>query len=114
MKLPHDQAYFFELETALHRKEIRNSPDAVSALLADEFVEFGRSGRIWDKRSIIESMQKEKLDQKVTVHDFAARELSPDIILVTYKTASALRSSIWKRVGEKWQIVFHQGTAISG
>ncbi len=113
MKLPNDQAYFFELETALHRKEIRNSPDAVSALLADDFVEFGRSGRVWDKASIIESMQKEELDEKVTVQDFAARELSPDVVLVTYKTASALRSSIWKRFGEKWQMVFHQGTATS-
>ena len=31
----------FELETSLHKKEIRNSPAAVAALLADDFIEFG-------------------------------------------------------------------------
>jgi hypothetical protein len=55
-------------------------------------------------------MQKETLDQEVTVQDFATRELAPDVVLVTYKTASALRSSIWKRIGGKWQMIFHQGT----
>ena len=106
-------AFFFELETSLHMKHVRNSTDAVSALLADDFVEFGRSGRVWDKRAIIESMQRETLDQEVTVKDFAARELAPDVVLVTYKTVSALRSSIWKRLGGKWQMIFHQGTGTS-
>jgi len=111
--LNHDQAYLFELETALHRSDIRNSPDAVSALLADEFIEFGKSGRVWDKRSIMESMQREKLDHRITVKDFVARELAPDVVLLTYQTASALRSSIWKRFGDKWQMIFHQGTRTS-
>jgi hypothetical protein len=114
MKLPdNNAAFFFELETSLHMTHIRNSPDAVSALLADDFVEFGRSGKVWDKCSIMESMQREKVDQKVTVKEFAARELAPDVVLVTYKTASALRSSIWKRLGGKWQMIFHQGTGTS-
>ena len=111
--LDDDAAFFFELETSLHMKHIRNSPDAVSALLADDFVEFGSSGRVWDKSSIIETLQREKLDQKVIVKDFAARELAPHVVLVTYKTASSLRSSIWRRLGGKWQMIFHQGTGTS-
>src|SRR5215472_15519776 len=84
-KLPEkDTAHFFELETSLHRREIRNSPDAVSALLADDFLEFGSSGKIWDKPSMVASMEKEQLDLQVTVEDFAARELAPGVVLVTY------------------------------
>ena len=123
MKLPdNDTAYFLELETSLHRKQIRNCADAVSALLADCFIEFGSSGKVWDKSSIVDSMRREKLDQQITVDDFAARELAPDVVLVTYvskKVAedqlaiSTLRSSIWKRLDGKWQMIFHQGTMTS-
>ena len=126
-KLPEkDTAHFFELETSLHRREIRNSPDAVSTLLADDFLEFGSSGRVWDKSSIVASMEKEQLDLQVTVEDFAARELAPGVVLVTYVSrrgernagdqsiASTLRSSIWKSFEGKWRMVFHQGTRVSG
>jgi hypothetical protein len=50
---------FFALETALHKKTVRNSPDAVAALLADDFMEFGRSGTIYTKATIIEFLKGE-------------------------------------------------------
>jgi hypothetical protein len=115
MKLPDSRtAHFFALETSLHKKQVRNSTESTSALLADGFIEFGSSGRVWDKASIIESMRREAVDQQVTVEDFAARELAPDVVLVTYisrkSDGSTLRSSIWKRCEGKWQMIFHQGT----
>src|SRR5690348_2200111 len=123
MKLRGNAAvYFFELETSLHKTHVRNCADAVSALLADDFIEFGSSGRVWDKSSIIASMQREKLDQQITVEDFAARELAPDVVLVTYASQNVagkqlrfptLRSSIWRRFDGKWQMIFHQGTRTS-
>ena len=85
MKLPNsDIAHFFDLETSLHKKHVRNSTESTSALLADAFIEFGSSGRVWNKASIIESMRREAVDQQVTVMLFAARELAPDVVLVTY------------------------------
>ena len=109
----------FRLETALHRREVRNSPAAVSELLAEDFTEFGSSGRIWNKTSIIHAMEKEDSGPSVLVQQFLTRELAPDVVLVTYiawrnadrdtKTAT-LRSSIWKLIEGRWQMVFHQGT----
>jgi hypothetical protein len=115
MKLPDsDTAHLFELETSLHKKQVRNSTESTSALLADAFIEFGSSGRVWNKASIIESMRREAVDQQVTVEDFAARGLAPDVVLVTYISrkgaGSTLRSSIWKRCEGRWQMIFHQGT----
>jgi hypothetical protein len=115
MKLPDsDTAHFFELETSLHKKQVRNSTESTSALLADGFVEFGSSGRVWNKASIIESMRRKAVDQQVTVEDFAARELAADVVLLTYISrksgGSTLRSSIWKRCEGRWQMIFHQGT----
>ena len=112
-----DAEYFFDLETSLHKNEIRKSPEAAAALLADGFIEFGSSGRIWNKASIVESMRREEpQEREIIVEDFVAEELAPDVVLVTYTsrtstaTQSTLRSSIWKSIATKWQLVFHQGT----
>lgn len=108
-----------ELETALHRREVRNSRQAVSDLLADEFIEFGSSGTVYNKAQIIEALEKESVDVKIAVRDFAVREIAPGVALITYiservdpggNPGSALRSSIWKLIDGRWQMIFHQGT----
>ena len=73
----------YDLETRLHKKEVRNSPQRVAALLADEFTEFGTSGRVFSKTAIIEALKGEAVDQPVRVENFHARALSPEIALVT-------------------------------
>lgn len=114
-----ETAYFFDLETSLHKSEIRRPPEAAAVLLADGFIEFGSSRRIWNKASIVESMRKEEpQEREIIVEDFVAEELARDAVLVTYTsrtstataTQSTLRSSIWKSIATKWQMVFHQGT----
>lgn len=77
-------AHLFELETALHKKDVRNSPEPVSELFADEFVEFGSSGRVFDKPAIIQSLKHETIDQQIAVEEFSVRELAPNVFLVTY------------------------------
>ena len=47
------RAALLALETELLDPAVRRSRSRLDALLADEFVEFGSSGRIFDKRSII-------------------------------------------------------------
>jgi len=106
----------FELETSLHKKEIRNSPAAVAALLADDFIEFGSSGKVYDKSAIIELLRTETVapDQKITVENFVVRALSPNVALVTYLASKrALRSSIWRLSDSRWEMIFHQGTRVS-
>jgi hypothetical protein len=105
----------FELETSLHKREVRNSPAAVAALLSDEFTEFGSSGRVYDKSAIIELLRTDAApDQKIVVENFVVRELSPNVALVTYLSSKrTLRSSIWRLSDSRCQMVFHQGTKIS-
>ncbi len=117
-----DRELFFGLETSLHKKDIRNSIEKTSELLADDFIEFGSSGIKYDKAFTLDSLSKEQVDLEITVEDFEARYLSDDVVLVTYKTSKldpkngekfySLRSSIWRFNGEKWAMVFHQGTKV--
>jgi len=120
-KQPQHAGAIRHLEEQLLRPDVRRSADQVDALLANEFVEFGSSGRIYDKRQIIESLQQEAADgPSAVLKDFCARELAPEVTLVTYRTVrtaadhsieiSTLRSSIWKWDGDRWRMVFHQGT----
>jgi hypothetical protein len=107
-------AFFRELETSLHRRATRNSPVAVSALLEDDFVEFGKSGRTYDMRATVELLHGDDSDLVPEVRDFRIRPLAPTIVLVTYRSGRgdvfALRSSIWRLSEGKWRMTFHQGT----
>jgi hypothetical protein len=110
---PETVALIRRLEEALLVPEVRKSAAQIAALLADEFVEIGSSGRIHDKDQIIGQLQQESGEESLrTVSDFTARELADGLILVTYRIIETrtVRSSIWKRTNSEWRMVFHQGT----
>ena len=96
----------------------RMSAHEAAALLADDFFEFGASGKVWTKHEVIAAMAKWQPIER-TFADFAVRELSPSVCLVTYRLVDAeasslsLRSSLWRHDGESWQMLFHQGTVVT-
>lgn len=109
-----------ELEEELLRVEVRKDASRVAALLADDFREFGSSGRIYSKAEIIAHLQDEVFCP-VTLRDFELTSLSPSLAMVTYrvlcgepneKPAQSLRNSLWELRDGRWQIRFHQGTKI--
>jgi hypothetical protein len=111
-----------QLEEHLLNPATRRDPTLVAPLLADDFIEFGASGRVFDKASILEDLKNEPPRPASLLEDFAIRELSPAIILATYRAtrfdpsgapiSQSRRSSIWAHVNGQWQITFHQGTPI--
>jgi len=116
-----DVSLFQMLEISLLCPEVRASKDAVSKLLAEGFVEFGSSGRIYDRDQVIDGLVQESSAPPVdrTAYDFSVRRLSEVAVLVTYRVSrrmpngeefQTLRSSIWQLTGDQWQMVFHQGT----
>jgi hypothetical protein len=108
------------LEEQLLDPAVRCNTEFVSSLLADDFLEFGSSGRIFDKAAILEELRNETSRTTPRLSDFAVRPLAADAMLVTYRTTrlnssgeptgQALRSSIWIIRDNRWQITFHQGT----
>jgi hypothetical protein len=125
MNLPqHELEEICLLEQKLHLREIRQSPAIVAELLAESFVEFGSSGTVYnDRDELIALMAAEKSDEaspSIISRDYAFRPISPDAVLVTYRSIRkagekglerhVLRSSIWQRIDGRWQMIFHQGT----
>jgi hypothetical protein len=104
-----------KLERQLLEPQARKSV-VVSELLAEEFVEFGSSGRQFNKAQILAALQGE-LPVQVSVSEFKVRLLSAQVALVTYRAqrhseppVHTLRSSTWRQRKGRWQMVFHQGT----
>jgi|SRR5471032_802577 len=115
-------AHIHELEQRLLQQEIRLDATSLNALLADDFVEFGARGQVWKKADIIADLQNETFAKRV-IRNFETRELADGVVLATYVCSSdasntetgsiSLRSSIWRRHQDNWQMAFHQGTWVS-
>jgi len=116
---PTIDAQLRRLEEELLKPEVRRSYERLSVLLADDFVEFGSSGQVYNKKQVIAALATETPTQQALT-DFESTMLSDDVALVKYRAirgskssasaAHTLRSSIWRRSNGRWQMVFHQGT----
>ena len=105
------------LEERLLQPSVRRSAQDISKLLADEFIEYGSSGQIFDKKRIVEGLQSEDLVE-ISLSDFKVKTLASGVILAIYRARQresdgrerhSLRSSIWKLIDGRWQMIFHQG-----
>lgn len=87
---------------------------ALSALLHEDFREFGTSGRVYDRASIIEALLAGD-GASANAFDFKAVSLSPNVVLLTDRTDTpSLRTSIWSRGPDgAWRLRHHQGTRVT-
>lgn len=114
-----ETAFFRALEESLFEPGVRCSHEQAGRLLADAFVEFGGDGSVSTRAEVLAWMQNEA-PSKRALSDFHAMRLADDVVLVTYRSTRSgavdesarhsLRSSIWKRTGADWRMIFHQGT----
>jgi hypothetical protein len=115
-------AELLRAEMLLLDPAVRRDRARVSALLANDFFEFGASGRIWTRDQILDLLATEEYSPPV-VEDFACHRIADNVVLVTYRTVrmnketgqreAALRSSLSIRRSGTWKIRFHQGTRSS-
>jgi hypothetical protein len=109
------------LEEKLFEPTVRHDAREMGRILADDFLEIGRDGRPYTKRRIIAELQSEAPFER-TLSDFDAREVSPDVFLVTYSSVRrdlrtghvrhSRRSSIWRQMDGRWQMAFHRGVPV--
>lgn len=114
------------LERALLDPATRGDRTRMSALLTEDFIEFGSSGRIWTRSEILDLLETEQYTPPA-LEDFACRLIAPGVALVTYRTVRSgaqsdaqnagrqvtLRSSIWvEESPDRWRLRFHQGTKV--
>ena len=120
---PNDQppnelsAHLRSCEESLLDPAVRRDRARVSALLTEDFQEFGASGRVWSREQILELLATENYDPQ-TMEDFKCHWLAEGVVLATYRAvredgSSMLRSSIWIKEAGEWRVRFHQGTRVT-
>lgn len=107
------------LEESLWRAETRFDREYLARVYADDFDEFGRSGRHWSREASI-AADIEAFETVLPLPHLRIRGLGPDVALLTYRsettypaegvTLVANRSSLWQRIEGEWRLRFHQGT----
>ncbi len=108
-----------KLEEDLWRSEVRFDLKCMEEILAPDFIEFGRSGRVYTKADTI-GIPSQPINAEHPLANFKARLLDANVAQVTYISVvsyetgieRARRSSIWSRTQDGWELRFHQGTAI--
>lgn len=108
------------LEVELHHPGVRCGRERLLQLLHPEFHEVGRSGRAYDRETVIRYLLEQTSQPVVASDDFALAELAPRVALLTYHSAHVdpgqgrvrctLRSSLWVRTDAGWLLRYHQGT----
>lgn len=111
-----------QLEERLLQPEVRRDRAEVASLLAEEFVEFGSSGRTFDREQILDLLENEPA-ARIAMLEGVQQMLAPGVALVTYRSVRpgapvepgriALRSSLWVHRDGRWQVIFHQGTRVT-
>jgi hypothetical protein len=110
------------LELKLLSPSTRQNEHELRVLIAEDFVEFGASGNVWSRADVVEGLGGETPIIR-TADEFSFRHLGEDVVLVTYRCcakpaasdagAYSLRSSLWRRQADNWQMIFHQGTPVT-
>lgn len=100
-------------ELALLTAEVRADRERLEALLDDDFVEFGASGRRWERHEIIADLLASP-SPEVSVGAMTARLVGDRVVVVTYETEAddrrVRRSSWWRERQGQWTCFFHLGT----
>ena len=115
------QADLVALEPIFHHPELGTSREAYEAMTETSFWEVGASGRQYSRESIVQialERYAQPYEDDWETKDFYCQELAENLYLLTYTllqgTRVTRRSTIWRRVGKQWKIVFHQGTVVEG
>lgn len=103
-------------EEALLQPAVRADPATVARLLSPDFVEFGLSGRSWQRAETIAALSARPANTAgYVLIDRQARLLDADTVELTYRlkigARSSRRTSRWRHEGERLRCYFHRGVA---
>ena len=112
------EAILIGLEQELLRPSVRADGRRLNALITDDFLEVGATGRSFVKAEVLVRLPQES-GVVFAASEMRACLLAPDVALVTYlasrthegQTAHSVRSSVWVQHAGNWQMRYHQGTA---
>lgn len=113
--------HLVEKEIALTTFGVRRNPDALTGLLSEEFREIGSRGNYFGLDAVLAHLPTQE-NWQCELTDIEARKVTDDVMMLVYFAEisssdapdgyRSRRSSVWRKEGESWKMVFHQGTEL--
>jgi|GEM_PF-384290 len=106
-----------------HPEKFGKTKEDIENQICDEFWEVGASGNVYTKQDVIETLLERYNNPDYQdiweAKHFELTTIAPDNYLLTYiliqgKARVTRRSTLWRKVGGNWKILYHQGTIIDG
>jgi len=106
-------------EPIFHRPEFGTTRADFERMTDPGFWEVGASGRRYARAFVIDTLVARYAmlhDDPWETSEVYCQRLADDLYLLTYTLAQGVRvtrrSTLWRRAGDDWTIVFHQGTIV--
>lgn len=84
-------------------------------ILHGDFLECGKSGKLFDKKYTVESLLKCAKNRDIEINDYTCRQIDKNSWLIHYITVSEnnryFRTSVWV-LKENLQLLYHQATIL--
>ena len=111
--------FLLKLEMSLWIEETRNNIEFLNKILHNDFMEFGKSGKVFYKKDIIDNID-DNINAIFPFENLKVKNIGEKTYLITYvatnkfknKSIKTNRSSIWIGDSENIQMIFHQGTLV--
>jgi len=107
-------------EPIFHRPEYGTTRKDFENMTESTFWEVGASGSRYSRDYILDVLEKRYAsphEDNWETKDFYCMEIAKDNYLLTYTLVQGKRitrrATIWRRHGNDWKIVYHQGTIVS-
>lgn len=108
------------LEDLFHAAYPDATPPDFDRLVAADFWEVGATGRPYSRafaRQVLADRHGRPDPATWVTDDYFLQEAGPDVYLLTYRLRQpsrvTRRLTVWRRDGQRWQAVYHQGTVVS-
>ena len=106
-------------EPIFHKPEFGTNRKDFERMTETTFWEVGASGQRYGREYILDTLEKryqKPIEENLEAKDFYCYEIAKDNFLITYTLNQngriTRRSTIWRRHGADWKIVYHQGTIV--
>jgi hypothetical protein len=106
-------------EPIFHRPEFGITRQDFENMTIETFWEVGASGRRYSRKYVVDTLELRHSQPHEDIwetQDFHCLEIAPNNYLITYTLIQeervTRRSTIWRRYGTDWKIVYHQGTIV--
>ena len=106
-------------EPIFHTPQFGSTRADYERLMDEAYWEVGASGRRYSREfilNLVTTRPPDPTESSWLTRDFQCREIAPENYLLTYTLQQGARitrrSTLWRRVGSAWRILYHQGTLV--